>query len=159
MINGVNGVNGVNYCLEAKPLNNNSPLANLSFMCININDGILRRRGIIMNTINLLSIGKRATAEVIKPKKQTYNAMYRYTKSINDNTSADTFRKLDNQAKIRLHSRKSALAEQKLLDLSEELCDEPMGAKELLNYFLTQSKNMYNIAKESVLATYYSIKH
>ncbi len=111
-----------------------------------------------MNTIKIFNVGKQASTEVVKPQKQTYDAMYRYSKAVNDNAAADTFRKLDNQAKMRLHIKKSVATEQRLLDSSEEMCDEALGPKEIVKYLGEQTKNMLKITKESLLATYYSIK-
>lgn len=111
-----------------------------------------------MNTINIFNFGKKVATEVVKPKKQTYDAMYRYSKAINDNASADTFRKLDNHAKTRLHIRKSAVTEQRLLDSSEEMCEEALSPKEIAQYLGEQTKNMLKITKESLLATYYSMR-
>lgn len=108
-----------------------------------------------MNVAKVMGMG---TAEIQKPKKQTYRAMYKYSKAIKDDGAAKMFRKLDNQAKARLHGKKSADAQQRILDLSEEFADGTASINSKSAYFKEQVKNTFNYVKELVVSKYYSIK-
>ena len=107
-----------------------------------------------MNVAKVFNMG----TEHVKPKKQTYRAMYQYSKSINDDSAAKMFRKLDSQANARLHGKKSADAQQKIIDDTKNFSFKGSTIKEKFNYFVQQAKNSYNYVKEMVLSAYYGIK-
>ena len=90
------------------------------------------------------------------PKKQTYNSMKKYYASIGDSQNAKAYQVLENRAKARLHDKKSAVAQQKLLDLSEEIGEEPMNIKEFAKYAITQVKNSFIAIKEAILGAFYA---
>ena len=108
--------------------------------------------------MNVAKVMNMAGEQIQKPKKQTYKAMYKYSKAINDDKSAKMFRKLDNQAKARLHGKKSSDAEQRILDLSEEFADGTSSLKGKFNYIVQQAKNSFEYVKELVVSKYYGIK-
>ena len=108
-----------------------------------------------MNVAKVMGMGAES---IQKPKKQTYKAMYKYSKAINDDGAAKMFRKLDNQAKARLHAQKSAKAEQKILDYSEEFVGNKTSWKDYFKYIGQQTKNSFEFLKETVLSKYYGIK-
>lgn len=107
-----------------------------------------------MNAAKVININ----AQIQKPKKQTYKAMYKYSKSINDNDSAKMFKSLDNQARARLHGKKSENASQRIFDLSEEASKKDMSIKDKFNYFIAQAKNGFEYVKEWITSKYYSLK-
>lgn len=108
-----------------------------------------------MNVAKVMNMG---AAEIQKPKKQTYKAMYKYSKAICDKDSAKMFRTLDNQARARLHAKKSADAQQRILDLSEEMSGTGMSVKEKFGYFVKQARNSFEYMKEAVISKYYALR-
>ncbi|MCR5266214.1 MAG: hypothetical protein K6E29_06430 [Cyanobacteria bacterium RUI128] len=107
-----------------------------------------------MNVAKVMGLG----AEIQKPKKQTYKAMYKYSKAISDKDSAKMFKTLDNQARARLHAKKSADAQQRIFDLSEEMSEEGMSFKEKVGYFAKQARNTFEYIKETVISKYYALR-
>ena len=107
-----------------------------------------------MNVAKVFNMG----TEHVKPKKQTYRAMYNYSKAINDDSAAKMFRKLDSQAKARLHGKKSADAQQRIIDDTENFSLKGSSVKEKFQFIVKQAKNSYNYVKEMVLSAFYGIK-
>lgn len=108
--------------------------------------------------MNVAKVMGMSAAEIQKPKKQTYRAMYKYSKAIKDDGAAKMFRKLDNQAKSRLHGMKSADAQQKIVDETEKFSIKDSSMKEKFGFIAKQAKNSFNYVKEAVLSAYYGIK-
>ena len=108
--------------------------------------------------MNVAKVFNMAGEEIKKPKKQTYRAMYKYSKAINDSDATKMFRKLNNQANARLHGMKSADIKQKIVDDTEKFSMKDSSMKDKLGFVVQQAKNSFNYVKESVLSVYYGIK-
>ena len=107
-----------------------------------------------MNAAKIININ----SNIQKPKKQTYKAMYKYSKAINDKDSAKMFKSLDNQAKARLHNKKSEDAIQRILDYSEKYAEKVTTPKEMFFYCVKQARNTFEYIKEGIISRYYGFK-
>ncbi len=93
-----------------------------------------------------------------EPKKKTYRAMQKYYEAMNDKDLTQVYKSLDNQAKARLHSRKSDLLQTKLFDFSEEISGDVFSKKETFKNIYKMTKLALKSAYEYALGLFYSIR-
>ena len=93
-----------------------------------------------------------------EPKKKTYRAMQKYYEAMNDKDLTQVYKSLDNQAKARLHSRKSDLLQTKLFDFSEEISGDVFSKKDTFKNIYKMAKLTLKSAYEYALGLFYSIR-
>ena len=89
------------------------------------------------------------------PAKKTYSNMREYYKTIGDKKTAKIYNALTNKAKARLHNRNSMKAQERILDYSEEMCEEALNWKENIKFISIQTKNTFDVVKESLIGAFY----